>query len=64
MCLQPTKVSAAELKAKLLSTEPPVLGYLDQDAFCLDPRTLAEADYPLLFQAIMQAFAELEAAHS
>ncbi|MEG2172786.1 MAG: L-seryl-tRNA(Sec) selenium transferase [Desulfovibrionaceae bacterium] len=57
VCLQPHLGSATELKQKLLSTSPPVMGRLDDNAFCLDVRTLETSEYPLLVAALTYALA-------
>lgn len=53
--LVPSAFSATELKQRLLDTDPPLVGRLDDDAFCLDPRTLADAEFPLVCDALRQA---------
>lgn len=55
VALSPANLSATELRERLLNTLPPIIGRLDKDAFCLDPRTLSKKDYPLLINAIVQA---------
>ncbi len=42
VCINIPTLSATELKQRLLRTDPPLIGRLDEDAFCLDVRTLAE----------------------
>ena len=46
VCLRPSACSAEDLKRRLLRTAPPLLGRLEADAFCLDPRTLDDKDLP------------------
>ncbi len=48
------KVTVEELKEGLLSTEPPLIGRIEEDAFCLDPRTLSREEYKLCAEAISQ----------
>ena len=43
--LRPQACSAAELKRRLLRLRPILIGRLENDAFCLDPRTIEQADH-------------------
>ena len=61
VCLKPGDISASALKMALLSTDPPMLGRLEGEAFCLDPRTLDGADEALLVAVLRQAW---DKAHS
>ena len=45
VCLRPAHCSATALKGALLKTDPPLVGRLENDAFCLDPRTLEAGQY-------------------
>ncbi|MCR5815152.1 MAG: L-seryl-tRNA(Sec) selenium transferase [Desulfovibrio sp.] len=54
--LKPRAFSALALKKALLATTPPLLGRLEEDAFCLDPRTLEPCDEALLAQVLTQAW--------
>jgi len=51
----PRDFSATELKQRLLDTDPPLVGRLEEDAFCLDPRTLSDGEFPLVSMALEQA---------
>ena len=56
VCLEPATCSATALKQALLDTDPPLLGRLEDHCFCLDTRTLQEADYsriPALVRAVL-----------
>ncbi len=56
--LRPVSCSAEELRQRLLATSPILLGRIEQDAFCLDPRTLNEEDFELvvrLVRTVLQA---------
>lgn len=55
VCLAPTRMSATELRQRLLAGEPPLMGRLDGDAFCLDVRTLPDADYADAVTALRHA---------
>lgn len=57
VCLYPAQCSATELRRRLLSTTPPVLGRMDDNAFCLDVRTVDTPEYSQLTAALMQALA-------
>lgn len=48
-------ISVEDLKERLLSTEPPLVGRIEEDAFCLDPRTLSRDEYKLCAEALSQA---------
>lgn len=50
-----TGQSAEDLRRALLSTDPPLVGRIEEDAFCLDPRTLADEEFGLVLRALNQA---------
>ncbi|WP_018125601.1 L-seryl-tRNA(Sec) selenium transferase [Desulfovibrio oxyclinae] len=53
--VQPRELSVPELKKRLLDTEPPLVARIEDDVFCLDPRTLDPKEYRLAAGAIRQA---------
>ncbi len=55
VCLQPRKKTATHLKNVLLSTQPPLLGRLEENAFCLDVRTLHENEIPQVLHVLRTA---------
>jgi L-seryl-tRNA(Ser) seleniumtransferase len=55
VCLRPAACSAEDLKRRLLRTDPPLMGRLENGAFCLDPRTLDNTELPLVARVIEQA---------
>jgi L-seryl-tRNA(Ser) seleniumtransferase len=55
VCLRPAACSAGDLKRLLLSASPPLMGRLEDDAFCLDPRTLDDKELPLVVRVVQQA---------
>lgn len=55
VCLVPESCSAQELRTRALTTDPPLIGRLENDAFCLDPRTLLKSDYDDVIGALVQA---------
>ncbi len=55
VCLTPRAMSATDMKERLLRTEPPVIGRLEGDSFCIDPRTLLEHDTALLLHSLTEA---------
>ena len=59
VCLKPAKCGAAAFKHALLRTEPPLLGRLENDCFCLDPRTLEAGQHTAVTRAIVQALSLL-----
>ena len=62
--LKPARISATALKNALLATDPPLLGRLEDDHFCLDPRTLENKEYPLLLRALRMALQAAESNHN
>lgn len=48
-------VSAEELRQRLLRTEPPLVGRIEEDCFRLDPRTLGEDEFALVADVLAQA---------
>lgn len=59
VCLKPENLSAGELRQKLLEAETPLIGRLENDAFCLDPRTLEKDQYQEAASSIAWALEEL-----
>ena len=47
------------LRAALLATDPPLVGRVEADALCLDPRTLGQGEHALAVRALAQAVAAL-----
>jgi len=58
VCLRPIACSAEDLKRRLLGGVPPLLGRLEDDAFCLDPRTLDDKELPLVIRTVQCALRE------
>jgi len=55
VCLRPMVMSAEALRTALLSTDPPLVGRVEDEALCLDPRTLEPAEHALVLSALRQA---------
>ena len=55
VCVRPAGCSSTALKAALLETVPPLIGRLEDDAFCLDPRTLDVKEYPDVLRVLREA---------
>ncbi len=55
VALKPHAQSPEALRQALLRTDPPLVGRVEQDAFCLDPRTLDDAELPLVVTVLAQA---------
>ena len=53
--IRPAGCSPTTLKAALLETVPPLIGRLEDDAFCLDPRTLDVREYPDVLRVLREA---------
>lgn len=54
----PREGGPERLKRRLLSTAPPLIGRLEDHAFLLDPRTLADAEVPEAARVVAEALAE------
>ena len=52
-------MSSEQLRDRLLQTDPPLIGKIENDLFCLDPRTVDQDEYKLLCDAICQAFEDM-----
>lgn len=63
VCLYPESITAQALRERLLNTEIPLIGRLEKDAFCLDPRTLNRRDYPEIAKTLIQALADKAPSH-
>ena len=57
VAIRPEQMSIEDLKNRLLHTEPPLVGRIEDDYFCLDPRTIDDKEYNLVCDAIEQAIA-------
>jgi len=55
VCLKPTALGVDALRQALLSTDPPLVGRVEDDALCLDPRTLDQGEHALVLCALRQA---------
>ena len=62
VCLRPATCSAEDLKRRLLSADPPLLGRLEDGAFCLDPRTLNDKELPFVVRVVQQAVCQAKEA--
>lgn len=59
VCLKPTGMTVEALREALLSTDPPLVGRVEDDALCLDPRTLEPSEHALVLSALRQALGAL-----
>jgi len=48
-------LSVDALRERLLATDPPLVGRVEDSLFCLDPRTLAKEEFPQAAGALAQA---------
>ncbi len=48
-------LSADELKDRLLAADPPLVGRIEDNGFCLDPRTLGDDEFKLVESVLLQA---------
>lgn len=53
--IQPVRIPLETLRIRLLQTDPPLMGRIEDDAFCLDPRTMPESEWPLAIESIENA---------
>ena len=53
--VRPLHLSVESLREALLRTDPPLVGRVENDAFCLDPRTLRPDEHPLVARALRAA---------
>ncbi|MFO7729099.1 MAG: L-seryl-tRNA(Sec) selenium transferase [Desulfonatronovibrio sp.] len=56
--IKPAQMNCDELRDRLLAADPPVIGRIENDVFCLDPRTIEQNEYKLLCQALNQVLGE------
>ncbi len=54
VALSPKGLTVDELKKALLETDPPLVGRIEEEAFCLDPRTVDPGEYKLILSALRQ----------
>jgi len=59
VCLRPVHMNVDALRQALLSTDPPLVGRVEDDALCLDPRTLDAGEHPLVLSALRQALGDI-----
>jgi L-seryl-tRNA(Ser) seleniumtransferase len=50
-------IGVEALRDALLDTDPPLIGRIEHDAFCLDPRTLDESEYVLAGKVLAKVLA-------
>lgn len=55
--VRPLACSAADLRDRLLRTDIPLVGRMDNDALALDPRTLDAEEFPLTAVTLLEALA-------
>ena len=53
--IRPHTCAVEALKRRLLAGDPPLMGRLEENAFLLDPRTLADAELPLAVRGLRTA---------
>ncbi|MGM0609959.1 MAG: L-seryl-tRNA(Sec) selenium transferase [Thermodesulfobacteriota bacterium] len=52
--LRPAGLGISELKDRLLHSDPPLIGRVEDDWFCLDVRTLRDEEFALVCEALKQ----------
>ena len=55
VAVYPLELNAGELQAELRRGEPAVMGRVQEDRLLLDVRTISEAEFPLLLEAVTKA---------
>lgn len=58
VCIRSKEQTPDALRTALLRGEPPVAVRIEDDAVCLDPRTLSDDEFPLLREALAKALAK------
>lgn len=61
VCVHPADCSAVQLKMRLLSTEPPLVGRLGEFGFELDPRTMDDEEFPDVARVLKEALNKAKA---
>lgn len=64
VCLKPAAMSATALKTALLGADPPLLGRLEEESFCLDPRTLERSSWNAAALVLQRALLTATANHN
>jgi L-seryl-tRNA(Ser) seleniumtransferase len=59
--LPTASISADALRRALLDTTPPLVGRIEDDALCLDPRTLGDDEFSMVAGALTEALTRLTA---
>ncbi len=49
------QMNSEELKDRLLKTDPPLIGRIENEVFCLDPRTVSSEEFSMVCDALSQA---------
>lgn len=57
--LRARELGAEALRDALLDTDPPLIGRIEQDSFCLDPRTLQDEEFAMVSGSLRQALHRL-----
>ena len=52
LAIQIRDLSANTLEKNMRGNKPPIIGRIENDAFIIDPRTLQDADFPIIRSAI------------
>jgi L-seryl-tRNA(Ser) seleniumtransferase len=58
--VRPARTRVDQVRENLLRTDPPLIGRIEQDAFCLDPRTLDRSEYGLAATVLGQALEDAD----
>lgn len=58
--LRPKDMGISELKDGLMRCDPPLVGRVEEDWFCLDVRTLQDEEFSLVVQSLRQAMTDLD----
>ncbi len=60
VCIKPKHISVNELRERLLNSDPPMIGRVEDGEFCLDPRTLDTSEHKLAAKAFKQVLTRKE----
>ncbi len=53
--IKPRDLGIQALRDRLLNTDPPLVGRIEEDMFCLDPRTMDQSEFRLVSRVLDQA---------
>jgi len=58
--LEFSSLTCDEVRTALLRTDPPMVGRVEEDFFCLDPRTIDDSEFTLVVASLKEALQEVD----